>query len=262
MSEALISAHNLSKSYLLRRPHLLAPPRSLLAVNNVNLHIERGETLGLVGESGSGKSTLGHCLIRLQDPSGGRVIFCDQDITDMRGTKLRSLRRSVQIIFQDPEASLNPCLQIGAALEEPLLVHRLCDSRKDRRDRVRELLELVGLKAEHANLYPHQFSGGQRQRIGIARALAVQPKFVVCDEPVSALDVAIQAQIINLLLDLQQKQELTYLFISHDLRVVGHLAQRVAVLQNGQILEQSPTQELFSSPQHEYTRSLLASLNE
>ena len=229
------------------------------AVDDVTLTIERGETFGLVGESGCGKSTLGRAILRLYAPTDGRIIFDGQDITRLGESQLRPLRRRMQMIFQDPFASLNPRHSVGRIVGEPLRVHGLA-GRREAASRVRELLQIVGLPADAISRYPHEFSGGQRQRIGLARALAVNPDFVVCDEPVSALDVSIQAQILNLLERLQDEFELTYLFIAHDLAVVRHISDRIAVMYLGSIVEVSPADELYDNPLHPYTISLLSAV--
>src|SRR3954447_5162429 len=229
------------------------------AVDGVTLEVGRGETLGLVGESGCGKSTLGRAILRLYDITEGKIIFDGQDVTKLKESDLRELRRRMQVIFQDPYASLNPRHSVGRMIAEPLKVHGLA-SGKQASARVRELLQTVGLPADAASRYPHEFSGGQRQRIGIARALSVNPDFIVADEPVSALDVSIQAQIINLLENLQQEFELTYLFIAHDLAVVRHISDRIAVMYLGTIVEVSPSDELYDNPLHPYTISLLSAV--
>jgi len=229
------------------------------AVDGVSLTIERGETLGLVGESGCGKSTVGRALLRLNDPTAGSIVFDGTDITHLSESELRPLRRRMQMVFQDPYASLNPRHSVGRMVGEPLRVHRLARG-KDVDARVRELLQIVGLPQDAATRYPHEFSGGQRQRIGLARSLALNPDFIVCDEPVSALDVSIQAQIINLLETLQSDFDLTYLFIAHDLAVVRHISDRIAVMYLGQIMELSPGDDLYENPLHPYTISLLSAI--
>lgn len=260
MSESLLRAENIVKRFPVHGGLFSTEIGAVKAVQGVSFDIKKGETLGLVGESGCGKSTLGRCLIRLIEPTSGKIFFKDRDITHISGPDLRELRKKVQIIFQDPYASLNPRMTIGAILEEPLIIHNLYDSAKDRQERILELVKLVGLRPEHLSRYPHEFSGGQRQRVGIARALAVNPELIICDEPVSALDVSIQAQVINLLMELQQKLGLTYVFIAHDLKVVEHVSHRVAVMYLGQIVEMAESDELYKNPQHPYTKALLSAI--
>ncbi|TDO46327.1 peptide/nickel transport system ATP-binding protein/oligopeptide transport system ATP-binding protein [Kribbella sp. VKM Ac-2527] len=229
------------------------------AVDGVSLEVRRGETLGLVGETGCGKSTLARCIARLYDVTSGSVWFDGHDITSSSRRELRALRRSVQVIFQDPYGSLNPRRRVGSIIGDPFAIHGIAAG-PERKKKVQELMELVGLNPEHYNRFPAEFSGGQRQRIGVARALALRPKLVICDEPVSALDVSIQAQIINLLADLQHEFDLTYVFISHDLSVVRHVSDRIAVMYLGKIVEVAPTEELFGQTRHPYTRALLSAL--
>ena len=229
------------------------------AVDGVTFEIFRGETLGLVGESGCGKSTVGRCLLRLIEPTRGEIRFEDEDVLALRGGDLRRLRREMQIIFQDPYASLNPRMKVRDIVAEPLVIHGIGD-RAERRERVADLLRKVGLDPDYMNRYPHEFSGGQRQRIGIARALALNPKLIVADEPVSALDVSVQAQVVNLLEDLQKEFELTYLFISHGLAIVEHISDRVAVMYLGRIVEVTSAEELYANPLHPYTRALLSAI--
>jgi ABC-type oligopeptide transport system ATPase subunit len=229
------------------------------AVDDVSFTIDEGETLGLVGESGSGKSTTGYCILQLLKPTAGTVRFQDRELTAMGREDLRRVRREMQVVFQDPYASLNPRMTVGDIVGEPLLVHRI-GSRKSRKETVRRLLDVVGFDPSYVNRYPHEFSGGQRQRIGIARALALNPKLIVCDEPVSALDVSIQAQILNLLKDLQRDFGLTYLFIAHDLAVVRAMSDRIAVMNHGKLVEIGPAEQVYTHPQDDYTKALLAAV--
>jgi oligopeptide/dipeptide ABC transporter ATP-binding protein len=258
VTEPLVRARNLSTTFVTRRG--LGKRATLRAVTEVDLEIAPGETLGLVGESGCGKSTLGRTLIRLLEPSAGTIEFEGIDLTHLSQRALRQVRRNMQMIFQDPYASLNPRMTVGAAIAEPLVIHGLAVGKLEREARVQELLAKVGLRADAARRYPHEFSGGQRQRVGIARALAVRPRFIVCDEPISALDVSIQAQIVNLLQDLQHTEQLTYLFISHDLKIVQHLCDRVAVMYLGRIVELAPAKTLYRVPKHPYTKALLSAV--
>ncbi|MGQ9503144.1 MAG: ABC transporter ATP-binding protein [Anaerolineae bacterium] len=230
------------------------------AVDDISFQIKKGETLGLVGESGCGKSTAGRAILQLYRPTAGHVYFKGEDLTQLKGEVLRRKRREMQMIFQDPYASLNPRMTVGSIISEPLEVHNIYPSRRERQERVQELLRVVGLNPYFINRYPHEFSGGQRQRIGIARALAVNPEFIVCDEPISALDVSIQAQIINLLMDLQAQFGLTYLFIAHDLSVVRHISDRIAVMYLGKLMELAGRDELYNNPLHPYTQALLSAV--
>jgi ABC-type oligopeptide transport system ATPase subunit len=254
----LLEVRNLVKQFA-RRQGFLKPPFVTRAVDGVSFEVEEGETFGLVGESGSGKTTTGRCVLRLIEPDAGEIRFRGDDVLKFSRRRLREARRDMQIVFQDPYSSLNPRMRVGDIVEEPLVIHRV-GRRQERRARVAELFTLVGLDPSLRHRYPHQFSGGQRQRIGLARALALNPSLVIADEPVSALDVSIQAQVINLLMELQQRLKLTYLFIAHDLRLVRHICSRVAVMYLGRIVELAPTETLFTSARHPYTQALLSAV--
>ncbi len=256
----LLEVRNLKVWFPIRTGVFRRHTDDVKAVDDVSFQIERGTTVGLVGESGSGKTTIGRALLKLVPPTAGEVLFEGRDVLRMREDEFRPYRRQIQMIFQDPFGSLNPRLSIFQIVGEALEIHFPAMSREERRGRVAELLRQVGLLPEMMERYPHEFSGGQRQRIGIARALAVKPEFIVCDEPVSALDVSVQAQIVNLLQDLQDELGLTYLFIAHDLAVVEHISDHVLVMYHGKIVESAPAEQIYESPQHDYTRKLLAAV--
>lgn len=259
MNDVILDVKHLKKHFPVKQGLLMREVAQVKAVDDISLEIRRGETIGLVGESGCGKSTLGRALIRLYEPSSGAVTFNGRDFLNLKGEDLRRERRNMQMIFQDPYASLDPRMTVGQILSEPFEIHGILKS-SEREAKVKSLLETVGLKASHINRYPHEFSGGQKQRICIARALALEPSLIICDEPVSALDVSIQAQILNLMKDLQKKFNLTYVFISHDLSVIEHICDRIAVMYLGKIVEIATREELFKNPQHPYTQALIQAI--
>jgi len=260
MADTLLSVRDLHKHFPVRKGLLIARVvGEVKAVDGVSFEIEAGKTLGLVGESGSGKSTTGYCILQLLKPTSGSIRFMGKELTDLGREELRRTRREMQIVFQDPYSSLDPRMTVGNIVGEPLAVHGI-GTRRDRTGRVRELLDVVGFNPDFTNRYPHEFSGGQRQRIGIARALALSPRLIVCDEPVSALDVSIQAQILNLLKDLQRDFQLTYLFIAHDLAVVRTMSDVIAVMNNGRIVELGPAEDVYTKPRDDYTKALLSAV--
>ncbi|KDR95683.1 oligopeptide transport system ATP-binding protein [Peptoclostridium litorale DSM 5388] len=257
--KTLIEVKGLKKYFPVRKGFFGGNIQHVKAVDDVSFHIKRGETLGLVGESGCGKSTTGRTVIRLYDPTDGQIIFDGKDISKLSQKQLLPYRKKIQMIFQDPYASLNSRMTVGDIIGEPLDIHNIA-SGKERMERIQSLLETVGLNADHANRYPHEFSGGQRQRVGIARALAVEPEFIIADEPISALDVSIQAQVVNMLEDLQSEMGLTYLFIAHDLSMVKHISDRIGVMYLGKLVELADSDELYYRPQHPYTQALLSAV--
>ena len=258
-TENILEAKNIKKYFPVRKGFFLKKVADVKAVDDVSITVKKGETLGLVGESGCGKSTLGRTLIRLYEPTAGEINFKDKNFLKLTGEELRVSRKNIQMIFQDPYSSLDPRMTVGQIIGQPFQIHKTIQA-NEIENRVKEILSLVGLRPSHINRYPHEFSGGQRQRISIARAIALNPELIICDEPVSALDVSIQAQILNLLKDLQEKLGLTYIFISHDLSVIQHICDRVAVMYLGRIVELGTTEQIFSQPQHPYTQALLSSI--
>lgn len=259
-SEFILEVKNLKKFFPVKKGLLLKTVGQVKAVDDVSFKIRKGETIGLVGESGCGKSTLGRALIRLYEPTSGEISFRGENFLKLSGSQLRQSRKHIQMIFQDPYASLDPRMTVGQILLQPFEIHNELLPPAQMQQKIRDLLEMVGLKASHVNRYPHEFSGGQRQRISIARAIALEPELIICDEPVSALDVSIQAQILNLLKDLQKKLGLTYFFISHDLSVIEHACDKIAVMYLGKIVEYATRDELFKSPQHPYTQALISAI--
>ncbi|QGU96141.1 dipeptide ABC transporter ATP-binding protein [Clostridium bovifaecis] len=259
MPNSLIKVENLSKVFKIKSSKLFEPPKSLKAVNDVSFEIYEGETFGIIGESGSGKSTLGKAVLRLIEPTSGKVLYKDKSLLDFSPSEMKAIRKEIQVVFQDPYSSLDPRKTVGYLVEEPLAIHGIGND-EERKKRVKELFELVGLNEAHAIRYPHEFSGGQRQRICIARALALNPTIIVADEPVSALDVSVQAQVINLLKDLQKKLNLTYLFISHDLSVVKYISNRIAIMYLGRIVEIGDSKSIYDNPLHPYTQTLFSAI--
>lgn len=253
METPVLEVRNLKK-------YFKTPAGQLHAVDDVSFTIEKGHTLGVVGESGCGKTTLGRTILRLLEPTSGQILFHGEDITKLNKEKMKRIRKEMQLIFQDPYASLNPRMSVSEIIKEPMIVNKMYASKGELEQRVKELMEVVGLAPRLVNTYPHEMDGGRRQRVGIARALATNPQFIVCDEPVSALDVSIQAQILNLMMDLQEEKQLSYLFITHDLSVVKHISTEIAVMYLGQCVEKAPTKELFENPRHPYTKALLSAI--
>lgn len=260
MSKAILKVKNLKVHFMVNGNGFFSKKRAVKAVDDISFEIMEGETFGLVGESGCGKSTTGRAIVKLYDPTSGSVEFNGKDIIGIKGKALGDFRRDVQMIFQDPYASLNPRMTVGEIIREGMDIHKIFDTKEEREARVRELLEIVGLKPDHIRRYPHEFSGGQRQRIGIARTLALNPKFIVCDEPISALDVSIQAQVINLLENIQEKMGISYLFIAHDLSMVKHISDRIGVMYLGNLVEVGNSDDVYHRPLHPYTQALLSSV--
>ncbi len=258
MSDTILEVKNLKMYFDVSKA--FQAKKYVKAVDDISFSIKRGETLGLVGESGCGKSTLGRCIVRIYDPTEGSIIFNGVDIATKKNKELKDYRKASQMIFQDPYSSLDPRMTVGEIIREPMDIHKIYDTKEERTKRVQELLQIVGLKPDHIRRYPHEFSGGQRQRIGIARALALNPEFIVCDEPISALDVSIQAQVINLLEKIQKEMDVAYLFIAHDLSMVKHISDRIGVMYLGRIVELGESDDLYSNPLHPYTRALLSSV--
>lgn len=259
-NEVIFRCENLTKNFRIPSQKLFGRANTLYALRSVNIDVHKGETLGIIGESGCGKSTLGRCMARLYKPTEGKVCYNGTDLASLSEKELKPVRRDIQMVFQDPYSSLNPKVTAENAVEEPMVIHGLYGSKKDRREKTLELFREVGLSVQHMQRYPHEFSGGQRQRINIARALAVDPKIMICDEPVSALDVSIQAQVLNLFRDLQQQHGLTYVFISHDLSVIRYVSDRVAVMYLGSIVEICDAESIYTNPLHPYTEALLAAV--
>lgn len=259
-TESILRVNHVSKEFLIRSSKLFGATQKLHALNDISLDVYEGETLGIIGESGCGKSTLGRCMVRLHKPTSGEIYLHDKNIFEAKGEEAKRLCKEIQMVFQDPYSSLDPRKTAGNLIGEPMIIHGICKDRKERDERVLNLMQQVGLDVQHIEKYPHEFSGGQRQRINIARALALNPKIIVCDEPVSALDVSVQAQVLNLLNGLQQEAGLTYVFISHDLSVVKHISDRVAIMYLGQVVELAPVEELYSAPLHPYTKALISAV--
>lgn len=259
-SEVILSVKNLSKDFKLCSDKIGGKKKTLHALTDISLEIYEGETLGIIGESGCGKSTLGKCLVKLHEPTGGDILYRGRSILGMKGKELKEVRKDIQMIFQDPFSSLDPRQEAGNIIGEPMIIHKTVTDAKQREDIVLNLMKEVGLDAQHVHRFPHEFSGGQRQRINVARALSLNPEIIVCDEPVSALDVSVQAQVLNLICDLQKKYNLTYIFISHDLSVIKHISDRVAIMYLGRIVELCGADEIYENPMHPYTQALLSAI--